>query len=281
MFGDWLQSKEDRLSLLMLGTFALAFGLVFFPTWQRLFHSWTSSDDYSHRLLIVTLSLYFLWDRRKELSVASVEPSWSVFPVVLIFLTLYLLAQFAEIRTLESIAMILFLGSSVYFLVGFQFLKQCAFPLFILLFMIPVPAQIYAELTLPLQLFVSKATILIVSFLGIPAVREGNVLYLPEHTLQIVQACSGLRSNISLLLGTLIGYLSLKSNVFRTVLTLFAIPVAVLVNIVRVLVMVMVFYFFDFDLTDGVAHTLFGIAVFCLAVVLFIFIQKGLAFCDK
>jgi exosortase len=229
MAEDSLDLKKNRTALVFLGLFVLAFIIVFFPTWQSLFNAWSSSDDYSHGFLIVPLSLYFVWQKKESLRTATIKPSWIAFPLVLITLSLYLVAQYAEIMTLASLSMILFLGASLFLLFGFQVLKICIFPLFLLFFMVPVPAQIYAAMTIPLQLFVTKVTVFIASSIGIPILREGNVISLPEHTLQVVQACSGLRSIMTLLtLGIVIAYFSLKSNLLRTILFLFAIPIAIL-----------------------------------------------------
>jgi exosortase len=141
--------------------------------------------------------------------------------------------------------------------------------------MIPVPAQIYATLTIPLQLLVSKISAEISSLIGIPIYREGNLIHLPERTLQVVQACSGLRSMISLLtLSTVFAYLTLKSNLLRSILFLSGIPTAIVVNIIRVLLLIAVQYFFDYDLTGGALHTVFGMLIFVLALLL-IYVTKG------
>ena len=200
--------KENR-KILLSGLLVLVFVLVFLPTWRNLVLAWSSSDDYSHGFLIVPLCLYVLWLKREQISSSEVRPIWSMTPVVVFALLLYLVAHYAEILTLAPLAMILFIGASLLFLFGTQIFKLCLFPVFLLVFMVPVPAQIYAALTIPLQLLVSKATAFSAVLMGVPVLREGNVLYLPEHTLQVVQACSGLRSIMALLtLGTVVGYLA-------------------------------------------------------------------------
>ena len=190
-------------------------------------------------------------------------------------LFLYLVAYFGEIATVASFSMVLLLAGLVMYFYGFKVLKELLFPLFLLLFMIPVPSQIYATLTIPLQLLVSKISTGISSLMGIPIYREGNLIHLPERTLQVVQACSGLRSMISLLtLSAVFGYLTLRSNFLRTILFLFGIPAAIAVNIIRVLIMIAAQYYFDYDLTAGALHTVFGILIFVLALLL-IYAMKG------
>lgn len=282
MTGAIFDFKKDRNILIFMGLFVLIFILIFLPTWQSLFNAWSSSDDYSHGFLIVPLSLYFAWQKRDELRAATVKPSWLALPLPLFSLFLYVVSQYAEIWTLAPLAMILFMASSVYFIFGIHVFKISIFPLFLLFFMVPIPAQIYATLTIPLQLFVTKMTVLISAMMGIPILHEGNVIYLPEHTLQVVQACSGLRSIMSLLtLGIVIAYFSLRSNLLRTILFVFAIPIAILVNIIRVLLMIIAFYYYNFDLAEGTIHTAFGAAIFGLAIVLFLLFRKVLVLCEK
>jgi len=149
-------------------------------------------------------------------------------------------------------------------------LRMLLFPLFLLLFMIPVPSQIYASLTIPLQLLVSKISVGFVSiFLDVPVYREGNVIHLPDRVLQVVQACSGLRSMVSLLaLSAIYGFFALNSNLLRTVLILTSLPVSVLVNMVRVILMMVAFHYLALDLSEGTVHTLFGVVIFFLALVM-------------
>jgi len=282
VMGEYIKDKHNRNFVILTGILLLAFIVVFLPTWQKLINSWSSSDDYSHGFLIVPLCLYILWQKRQQLRDQIISPTWAAFPLVVLALLFYLIAQYAEILTLAPLAMIMFLGAGLFFLCGMQVFKLCLFPLFLLIFMVPVPAQIYAALTIPLQLFVTKVTVFIASFIGVPILREGNVLYLPEHTLQVVQACSGLRSIMSLLtLGAVVAYFGLNSNLLRAVLFVSAIPIAILVNVFRVLLMVIAFYYFDFDLTHGTTHTLFGAAIFVLAIILFLLLRKGMTLCEK
>jgi len=271
--------KRPLIPLVLLG---LTIGAVFFPTLKSLVEAWWFSDDYSHGFLIIPISGYVLWQKREELMRAKSKSSWLFFPAILLTLFLYVLAHYAGVLTLAPLAMILFLSVTVCFLYGLSVFRICLFALFLLLFMIPVPTQVYSSLTIPLQLYVTKATVIISQGIGVPILREGNVLFLPEHTLQVVEACSGLRSIMTLLtLGTIISYFFLKSFILRVVLSLSAIPIAIMINIVRVMLMVIAFYYFDFDLAQGALHTAFGATIFVLAVVFFLMFRKVLALCER
>jgi exosortase len=148
--------------------------------------------------------------------------------------------------------------------------------------MIPIPSQIYSEITIPLQLFVSKASVGFVKLMDLPVLREGNVIQLPGHTLEVVQACSGLRSITSLVtLSAVFGYFTLKTNLLKCILFASGVPVAIFVNILRVVLMIIAFHFFHYDLTIGVQHTLCGILIFAIALLLIFFVGKGLLKWEK
>lgn len=266
------------LALLVL----LAFVAAFLPAWRNLVAAWYGSEDFSHGFFIVPIALFVLWRRRESIGRVALRPSWLGLPIVLGALGLYLFGLLAEVWTLAYLALILALAGSVLFVGGGRLLRECAFALFLLLFMVPVPSQVYTYLTAPLQLFVSQATALAVKALQVPVYREGNILHLPAHSFQVIQACSGLRSVLSLLtLGLLLGYFTLRTGPLRAVLFVAGLPVAIVVNIVRVLAMVLALHFLDLDLTGGEIHTWFGLGIFALAVALLYLLRGVLAKWDR
>ncbi|SPD74996.1 Exopolysaccharide synthesis membrane protein H (Exosortase) [uncultured Desulfobacterium sp.] len=266
------------LLILMVSTFIFAF----YPAWKNLILAWSSSDEYSHGFLMVPVALYIVWRKKAKLVSMKIQPSNWGLAFIIFSLSCYLFAYFAEISTLSSLSIVLVIIGTLLYLLGYPILKELFFPIFLLLFMIPIPAQIYSSLTVPLQLFVSKVSVAIAALLGVPIYREGNVLHLPDRTLQVVHACSGLRSMISLLtLSAVFGYLTLRSDALRTVLFISGIPVSILVNIFRVLLLVIAFYYFRFDLTTGTVHTVFGMLIFVLALISLFAIKGALSLWDK
>lgn len=244
--------------------------------------AWYSSDDYSHGFFIVPLVIYSLWLKRHELQKLLIESSSFGIVLVIFSLFFYVFAIYAEIKTVASLSMIMSIAGVVLFLYGLTIFRRIIFILFFLLFMIPIPAQIYSAMTIPLQLLVSQVSVWLAMFLGLPIFREGNVIHLPEYTLEVVQACSGLRSLMSLLtLSVIISYFTLRSTWLRMILLLFGVPAAIIVNIFRVLIMLLAFYYFDFDLTQGSIHTIFGVVVFALAIVLVLFVKGVLSLWDR
>lgn len=118
--------------------------------------------------------------------------------------------------------------------------------------------------------------------MGIPILREGNVINLPHYSLQVVQACSGLRSMVSLLtISAVMGYLMMQKNSLRGLLFLSAVPVSIFINILRVLAMILAFHYLDLDLTKGTPHTVTGIAIFAIALVLLLLFRGVLSKWDR
>jgi exosortase len=156
------------------------------------------------------------------------------------------------------------------------------FPLLALFFMIPVPEQLMVALTFPLQLLVTEASVWLASLIGIPIIHEGNVIVLPKGTFQVVQACSGLRSIMAMLtLGSFLAYLTLRSNIFRSLLVLLAIPIAIAANILRVFILIAAFHFLSIDLSAGAIHTALGVGVFGVSILLFLLARQGLLLCER
>ena len=264
-------ARPRREGLLLLGLLAAVFVAAYFPVWKGLVAAWADSADYSHGFFIVPLALYVWWQKRAAFDAApgTGAGAWLGLPVAILALALYLLAHFAEILTVASLSLVLFLAGAIVFLFGWRAARQSAFPIFLLLLMIPIPAQIYSEITIPLQLLVSRVASGIAQLGGVPLVRDGNLIHLPQHTVEIVQACSGLRSLVALVtLSTVLGYFTLKRNLLRTILVLLAVPAAICVNVARVLIILFGFYDWQVDLTEGTTHTVLGLVVFVFALLL-------------
>jgi exosortase len=269
---------QSFFCLVFVGLFLVAF----LPVISGLVGTWAHFGEYSHGFLISPLAAYILWLKREALFRTPVRGSWSGLLVATGSLLVYVVAYKAEMQTIASASMVLFLCGAVIFLFGYTIFRICSFPLLILFFMIPVPAQIIATLTIPLQLIVTRASVWLASMIGIPIHHEGNVIYLPQGTFEVVQACSGLRSIMAMLtLGVILAYLTLRSNLIRAILLLLAIPIAIAVNIIRVFMLIAVFYFLEIDLSKGTIHAIFGVAVFGMAFGLFLLAGKGLALCER
>jgi len=275
-------NQKTIINYILISILLIIFCAIFLPVFISLVKFWTNSEDYSHGFFILPLSLYIIWQKKDTLKKIPVQPSnWGLF-IIIFFLLVFIIARTGEIATLSPICMILIIIGIIVYFYGFLICKELFFPLFFLFFMIPVPSQIYSALTIPLQLFVTKATVFIAGLMGIPIYREGNVIHFSNHTMQVVQACSGLRSMVSLLaLGAIFGYFFLRSNMLRGILFVAGVPISIIVNILRVFLMVIAYHYFRYNLTADSIHTIFGIIIFIMALIIIAATQRGLSFWDK
>ncbi len=203
------------------------------------------------------------------------EPSNIGLAIIVFGIFTYLIGFYAEIRTVTSISLLINLFGISLFIFGRQITREVAFPLFFLAFMFQAPSRLYAELTVPLQLLVTRLSAWIVGSVGMPIHTEGNIITLPDVTLQVVNACSGLRSLISLMaLSLIFGYLSVRSNTKRILLAVSALPIAIIVNTLRVSVTAVLSKSYGPQVTEGYFHTIFGLSVFIVALLLLIMVQK-------
>lgn len=259
-----------------------AFALLYFPVFIGLVRGWIASDDNSHGFLILPVASYMLWQQRGTLTAQPVDGSWVGLPLAIFSLFMFLFAKLGAVVSLYPVSMITFILSTVIFLFGFSMFRQCLFPLFFLFFMVPVPSQIYAALTNPLQFIVTRITVALASMLGVVVYHEGNVIHLTDMTFQVVQACSGLRSIMSMLtLGAIFGYFTLRTPLMRLILIAAGVPIAIAVNIFRVFSMVIAYNYLKLNLTEGALHTVLGLFVFLLGLLFFILLQKVLARCER
>lgn len=255
--------------LLLLGFLA-----AYYPILGELAGVWTNSEDYSHGFFVIPLSLYILWCKKADLQQIPIRTS--VFGLILLLgsLTIYVLAVYSGIKTVASLSLISSLACSIWFLFGLTMLRAVSFSLLFLFFMIPVPEQIYSTLTIPLQLFVSKVSVYLTSLLDIPVFREGNVIHLPDKTFEVIRACSGIRSLVTLLcLSAVIAFFSLRNNFLRFILLISGVPAAIFVNVFRVFVMIVAYRYFKLNLTEGTLHTVIGVVIFFLSLLIVNFMK--------
>ena len=162
--------------------------------------------------------------------------------------------------------MLFVLAGAIVFLRGTPALKVLAFPLAFLLLMIPLPAIIFNQIAFPLQLLASRAGEAALSLSGIPVLREGNVIVLAHITLEVAEACSGIRALVSLLtLGIVYGYFTDDRVGVRTVIALATIPIAIVANAARVAGTGIAAQYFGERAAEGFFHTFSGWLVFVAA----------------
>ena len=186
---------------------AASFVLLYWQVIAKLVHDWGINDNYSHGYLIPPLAAYLAWERRHALASTPTSQAWSGLIVIAGSVCVLLVGLLGAELFLSRIAMLGTLVGGILFILGWRHLKMLAFPLGVLLLMIPIPAILFNQIVFPLQLVASQAGEMAVAAAGIPVLREGNVIFLANTTLEVAEACSGIRSLVSLLtLAIVFGY---------------------------------------------------------------------------
>jgi len=168
------------------------------PLLAGLVRQWSTDQDMSHGFFILPVVAFVVWKRRKELAAIKPAVNWWGFSVAILGAVQMLLGTLAAQVFLARTAFLVSLIGAVLFLGGTRAIKTLAFPLFLLLFLFPIPAIVYARVTLPLQIFASATAETVLNWIGIPVLRDGNILELPHQRLSVEEACSGIRSLLSL-----------------------------------------------------------------------------------
>jgi len=188
-----------------------------------------------HGFFVPLVAGYIVWQKRDELLATPARTNWWGLLLVLVGAAQSLLATLGVELFLSRSAVIVTLAGAVWTLWGTEWLKKLAFPLVLLFFMVPLPAVIYNSITFPLQLRASQLADGALTLLSVPVLREGNILELPSGKLSVVEACSGIRSLLSLgFLSLVYGYFFEKSTPLRTLLFISTVPIAILTNGARV-----------------------------------------------
>ena len=255
---------------------AVPFGvllLIYLPTLYELFYDLWNDPNYSHGLLVPVVSVFLLWRKRDVLR--SVPKSRDRLGLLLLIagVGLFLVANGAAEYFTLRMSLVITLFGLVWYLFGREFIKKTWFEFGFLVFMVPIPYVVYFSATVPLQLIAAKISTFLLDLLGMSVARQGNIIYLPGYALEVAEACSGLRSLVSLLaLGALYAYLTQRTFTPRLLLFLSTIPLAIVGNVVRVFVTSLLAYVVTTDVTAEPLHSLLGLIVFVVAFVfLFIF----------
>jgi exosortase len=262
-------ASTRRSALAAFGaTLALAL-LIYAPVLYYMVLHWNQVQDYSHGFLIVPLALYFAYERRRKLARLPVEGSWwGLVPLALSALTLAVGRLGGELMNMR-VSFVLAVIGLVLLLLGRRVFRVLAFPLLFLFLMVPLPQSLVNVIAFPLQLVAADLAVNALYQLGIPALREGNIIHLANAQLFVAEACSGLRSLMALItLGVVFAYFFRKSFVERALIVLSAIPIAIVVNAFRVALTGVLTHRFGQAAADGVIHTTEGIFTFAIAFVL-------------
>jgi exosortase len=267
-----------RRSVVAAGLISAAIVVVYSPTISSLVRQWASDENYSHGFLIVPFAAWFAWQQRALLARTPLAPSNAGLVVVGGSLIVLLAGLLGAELFLTRISLIGIMAGAVLFLCGWRWLRLLSFPIAFLVLAIPLPAVLFNQIAFPLQLLASKAGESVLTAAGVPVLREGNILVLPTTTLEVAQACSGIRSLMSLLtLGVILGKLREPRPWARIVLALLTVPVAIAANAARVAGTGLAASYVGARAAEGFFHTFSGWIMFLVAFALLLVAQKALA----
>ena len=251
-----------RGTLLLL---AAGFLVLLLPTVLDLSRQVWNSDDQGHGPIIGAVSLWLIWSNRQRLIDAPYLPVnlWGSI-LLLLALLLYALGRSQQIMQAESLSLIVLAAALVLLLRGVQGLRVVAFPLFFLLFLVPLPGVLVQALTIPLKTAVSYVAEVLMHHAGYPVGRTGVILTVGPYQLLVADACAGLNSMftleaLGLLYMNLMGYTSKMRNVLLAILV---VPIAFVANVIRVLILILVTYHFGDEAGQGFVHTFAGMVLF-------------------
>jgi len=237
---------------------------------------WWDDPNYGHALLVPVFVAYVLWRDHNRYCAVPVRGSDAGLPIMLLGLGLLILGMLAAELFTTRISLLILVSGMIVFLAGWKMLRAIAFPVGYLVFMIPLPALVYYQLTFPLQLWASWLGSHGLVMIGVHTLRQGNLLILPNTTLEVVEACSGVRSLLSLLAAVVAyGYLVERSTVKRCILVVVTIPVVIFSNGLRLIATGVLSLKFVEQADSGSIHTLLGLA-FCLLAFLSIILMHSL-----
>ena len=246
---------------------------IYYRIAGKLVYDWYTIPDYSHGFLVPLFSAYLIWDKRKALSQTPVSASWGGLPLIVFSLILLILGVYGVELFTTRMSFIFLMAGLIWTFFGRQMLRELRFPLLILIVAIPIPAIIFNHITFPLQLMASRIASDILPMLGVPVLQEGNVIQLPVMKLEVAEACSGIRSLMSLFaLAIFYGYFLERSTRRRVILALASIPIAVAANVVRIVGTGLCVQYWNPDKAVGFFHefsgwVMFVISLFCLYLV--------------
>ena len=243
---------------------ALGFGvLLFSPVWTELPAVWLSEADHSHGFLVPLLSGYLIFSRRAALGAVPRRSSWGGVAALALAVAVYVVGLAGGLAVVQRAAVVAAVNAFVVAALGFAFYRAIAFPLLFLFMMIPMPGTVTGSVTFPLQLLATSASHLVLSCAGLPVSQAGNVLTTPAGALEVVEACSGIRSLMALLtVGLFLSNAWVRGRWERLAVVALAVPLAFLGNVLRISGTAAAMNWFGPRAAQGLPHEVIGLLAF-------------------
>jgi exosortase len=248
---------------------AVLIGWLYSSILYHLVGQWWQDPNFSHGFFVPFFSAFVFWQNRSRLaSLPAVPSSWGL-PIVLGALCVLILGVLGAELFLSRVSLLLLIAGLVIFFLGWNYFRAVLFPWAFLILMIPIPAIIFNQITFPLQLLASKVAAVLLPVMGVPVLREGNVISLPAMVLEVAEACSGIRSLLSLTtLAIIYGYLMEPRNSLRVALALASLPIAVAANSFRIVGTGLLVQYWDPEKAEGFFHLFSGWLIFVISLLM-------------
>ncbi|SFS16854.1 exosortase [Granulicella pectinivorans] len=243
----------------------------------KLVSDWFELPDFSHGFLIPFFVAFLVWDQRRILFAEATSPSWWGLTLVAAGVVTLLTGVFGADLFLSRISFILLCAGLIWTLAGRRALGKTKFILFVLLLAIPLPTLLFNQITFPLQLFASRLASAALPLAGVPVLRDGNVIQLPAMQLEVAEACSGIRSLLSLFtVAVIYGYFLEPTRWRRLALALAAVPIAVAANALRIVGTGLCVQYWNPDKAIGFFHEFSGWLMFVISLCCLFFIHSAM-----
>jgi exosortase len=260
-----LFSRQTALLVLLLATVAVLYHHVV----TNLVGQWWHDPEYSHGFFVPILAGWILWRERRKLQEMLPDPSWWGVPIILCAMGLLIVGTFGAEIFVSRISLLILLAGLLIHFCGWNHFRPALSAWLVLFLMIPLPAILANQIVLPLQFVSSGLATGFMDLCNIPVYRQGNIIYLPSITLEVAEACSGIRSLMAMItLAVAYGYLLEQKAWKRVVLVLSAVPIAVLANGVRIMASGVLGQYLGRDKAEGFFHLFSGLVIFSFSFLL-------------
>jgi exosortase len=234
-----------------------------------LFHlteQWWHDPNFSHGFFVPVFSLFVLWRERSRFACLRPQPTMWGLPILIIAICTLLAGILGAELFLSRVSLLLLMAGLLIFFRGWRYFGVTLFPWAFLVFMIPIPIIVFNHIAFPLQILASKIAAAVLPLFGVPVLREGNVINIPALSLEVAEACSGIRSLLSLMtLAIIYGYLRQTGAFIRMVLGLASIPIAVVANSFRIVGTGVLVQYWDANKGEGFFHSFSGWLIFTMS----------------
>jgi exosortase len=268
---------DHRVALMRFGLLVLCVILLYSRILIKLAGDWLHDPNYSHGFLVPIFCAWIIWKDRRRLAETPVQPSNTGLLVIVGALGVLILGVFGAELFLSRTSLLFLLAGLVIYFRGWKAFRVTLFPWAVLFLMVPLPAIIFNQIALPLQFEASRLASGMLGIVGVPVLREGNILHLPLLNLDVVEACSGIRSLVSLItLATVYGYLFEPRTWWRVLLIVASVPIAVFANGVRIMGSGVLGQYWSPDKAEGFFHMFSGMLIFVVSLGILLALHQAL-----